>query len=381
MSTRKSEYAQAGVDYTKIEPFKMAMVKVAKRTARFPNRRNVYINQGVKHSHGGVFTYNKKYAPLAHSWVMLCQTTEGLGNKNWIAEWMYLCSGLGQTFYRGIGYDTAMMAVNDVIAQGAMPITYTDEVAAGDDDWFRDERRAKDLADGFYDACRDSGMALVAGESPALKYLIKSELPVRSAPSLSGCVVGIINPASNLITGRKLQVGDRIIGVASTGLHANGVSLVIKRAMTLPEQFMTKLYNGKTLGEEALIPTRCYVRLVEQLLSYQVDIHALLPGTGGGVGKVAFDKRSYRYVIHSWPKKIPPLFEYMRGLGVSLQDCLTTFNWGVGYYIFVHRDDVARVLRIGRSAGYDLMEVGVVKRGKREVEFQPEGVILPPPGE
>jgi phosphoribosylformylglycinamidine cyclo-ligase len=373
---KRSEYAQAGVDYKKIEPFKMAMIKVGKLTLRFPQKRGIRIVSDVLHSHGGVFTFIGNVG----SYSMLCQTTEGLGNKNWIAEWMYQFSGTGKTYYQGIGFDTAMMAVNDVIAQGAMPVTYTDEVAAGNDDWFKDEKRSRDLADGFYDACCAAGMALIAGESPALKYLIKSEPPVASAPSLSGCVVGIINPLS-LITGRKLCAGDRIIGVPSTGLHANGVSLVIKRAMSLPDKFMTKLPNGQTLGEEALIPTCCYVSLVETLLRNEVDIHALLPGTGGGVGKVAFDKRPFFYVIHSWPKVIPPLFEFMRGLGVSLKDCLTTFNWGIGYYIFVPPKEVDRTLRLGREIGHDLMEVGEVQKGKREVLFMPEDIVLPPPGE
>ena len=334
MKTASSEYANAGVDYKKIEPFKMAMIEVGKKTRRFPNARGVYINSDVKHAHGGVFEYRLNQR------VQWCQTTEGLGNKNWIAEWMRQFSGTDETYYRSIGFCSAMMAVNDVIAQGAMPVTYTDEVAAGSDDWFKDARRAQDLANGFYDACRESGMALVAGESPALKYLMKPEPPVESAPSLSGCVVGIIEPG-NLITGRKLQAGDRIIGVTSSGLHANGVSLVIKRGLTLVDKFFTKLPSGKTYGEEALIPTRCYVKLISKLLAHEVDIHALLPGTGGGVGKVAFDKRSFRYVIHSWPKEIPPLFQYLRELGVSLQDCLTTFNWGIGYYIFVGKKDIA----------------------------------------
>jgi len=152
----KSEYAKAGVDYTKIEP-------------------------------------------------------ESLGNKNWIAEWMYQHAGTGRTYYEGIGIDTALMAANDVICQGALPVIYTDEVAAGDSEWFMDERRSHDLAESFYQACEMCGMALPAGESPALRYLVKAELPVRSAPSLSGCVTGIIVPRSRMVTGEKLAVGDRIV--------------------------------------------------------------------------------------------------------------------------------------------------------------------------
>jgi len=370
----KSEYAQAGVDYTKIEPFKQAMVEVGKRTLAFPNRQGVFLNEGVLHSHGAVYEYR---GGLPHVW---CQTQEGLGNKNWIAAWMYQFAGTGRTYHEGIGIDTALMAANDVIAQGAMPVVYTDEVAAGDSEWFEDETRSRDLASGYFKVCEMVGMALPAGESPSLRYLIKAEPPVKSAPSLSGCVIGIIAPSKRLITGHKLQVGDHIVGATSSGLHANGISLVIKRAMSLPEEFLTKLPNGKTLGEEALTPTRSYVALIEALLENEVDIHALLPGTGSGISKLAFDKRMFTYRIHTWVE-VPLLFQFMRELGVSLNDCLTTFNWGIGYYLFVPPSEVERTIGIGEKAGYELVDVGLVEDGERKVIFESENITLSPPGE
>ena len=370
----QSAYARAGVDYTKIEPFKHAMIAAGKQTVSFPNKRDVYINSEVMHSHGGVFEYRGKEQ---HLW---CNTQEGLGNKNWIAEWMYQHAGTGKTYYEGIGVDAALMAVNDVIAQGALPIVYTDEVAAGDSEWFADEKRAQDLAAGFLKVCEEAGMALPAGESPALKYLVKAEPPVKSAPSLSGCVTAIIAPSSRLITGKKLSPGDAIIGITSSGIHANGVSLAIQKALELPEQFLMKLPNGNTLGEEILIPTRSYVNLVEALLEATVDIHALLPGTGSGVAKIAFDSRPATYRIHSWTT-VPPLFLFMREIGVSLEDCLKTFNWGMGYYVFVPASEARRTIQIGTKAGYELMEVGRVEEGERQVIFEPEHITLPPPGE
>ncbi|MAG12626.1 hypothetical protein CL630_02320 [bacterium] len=371
---RQREYAKAGVDYTKIEPFKHAMVETGKKTLSFPNRRGVFINKDVLHAHGAVFEHIGDDAPI---W---CQTQEGLGCKNWIAEWMYQNAGTERTYYEYIGVDAALMAVNDLIAQGAMPVVYTDEVAAGDSEWFEDEKRNRDLAQGFYEVCHDTGMALPAGESPALRYLIKSEPPVLSAPSLSGCVTGIITPRTRLITGRDLQAGDHIIGVTSSGLHANGISLVIKRALTLKDSFLTKLANGNTLGEEALIPTRSYVALFEALWEAGIQVHALLPGTGSGVSKIAFDTRPFTYRVHTWVK-VPPLFRFMQELGVSLEDCVTTFNWGVGYYIFAPEKEVRNILTVGTRAGYELVNIGVVEDGKRQVIFEPEDITLPPPGE
>ena len=374
------EYAQAGVDYKKIEPFKKAMQEVGKRTLKFPNRRKVYIKEEAIGTHGAVFEYRGRHWFFWRQKHLWCQTQEGLGNKNWIAEWMYQYAGTGRTYYDGIGIDVALMPANDVICQGALPVIYTDEVAAGDSDWFKDEARARDLAESFYKACEMCGMALPAGESPALRYLVKAELPVKSAPSLSGCVIGIIAPSSKLITGKKLCVGDHIIGAISSGLHANGISLVIKRALTLPDKFLTLLSNNRTLGEEALIPTRSYVALVEALLEAKIDIHALLPGKGDGVGKIAFDKRSFTYRIKRWVE-VPLLFQFMRKLGVSLEDCLKTFNWGIGFYIFIPEKEVEKVLKIGQEVGYELYELGRVEEGERQVIFEPEGITLPPPGE
>ena len=359
------------------------------------------MNQDVIHAHGGVFEYRGN---LSHMW---CNTEEGLGNKNWIAEWMYqnapvgaadqrrsnadkrgrllgaeheFSSGAYGTYYEGIGIDTALMVVNDVIAQGAMPVVFTDGLAVGDPNWYGDEKRSRDLAEGFYKICKEVGMALPAGESASLKYLLKPEPPVLAAPSLSGCVTGIIAPKENIITGVKLKPGDHILGATSSGIHSNGISLVIKRAMGLPDQLLTKLPNGNTLGEEALIPTRSYVALIERLLENGVDIHALLPATGDGVGKLAFDKRPFTYRIHEWVP-VPPLFQFFRELGVTLEDCLKTFNWGIGYYVFVAPGDVERTLAVGNAAGYEMRDLGIVEAGERRVIFEPEQIVLRPPGE
>jgi len=368
----RSEYAQAGVDYTRIEPFKQQMIEIGKKTLDFSKARGVKVWDDIMHTHGAVFEYQR---------LLFCQTQEGLGNKNWIAEWMYKNAGTGRTYYEGIGIDTVLMAANDNIAQGARPIIYTDEVAVGDDAWFQDEKRATDLANSFREGCALAGCSLPAGESPALRYLLKSEPPVSSAPSLSGCTLGIINPRKNLVTGNSLGPRDIIIGAKSSGLHANGISLVIKRALALSDQFLTKLPNGNTLGDEALIPTLSYVALIEGLQEEGVNFSALLPGTGDGIGKIAFDKRPYTYRIHSWVE-VPILFQFMRELGVSLKDCLKTFNWGIGYYLFVPRYyNIHVIIDIGRKLGYDLVEIGIVEEGERKVIFEPENITLPPPGE
>lgn len=368
-----SEYAKSGVDYTKIEPFKMAMVEAGKKTLAFPNKRGVYVNEDATHAHGAVFEYRGN---VPHIWV---KTQEDLGNKNWIAEWMY--ERTGKSHYDSIAVDTALIVVNDVIAQGAMPVVFTDQLEASDSSWYADEKRAQDFADGMYRICKEVGMALPAGESASVKYLVNPVPPVKSIATLSGSATGIVAPSGRLVTGKKLAAGDHIIAVASSGLHANGISLVIRKALELPDQFLTKLPSGKILGEEALIASRSYVALVDALLEADIAIHALLPGTGDGVGKLAYDKRPFTYRVSSW-LPVPPLMTYFKEeLSVPVKDCLKTFNWGAGYYVFVPESEVVHTLQLGAEAGYLLADVGVVENGTREVIFEPENITLPPPGE
>jgi len=366
----RDEYARLGIDYSRIEAFKRAMMETARKTFVFPKRWDVVLDSD------GNFQYTKPGQPKIRS------VTEGLGHKNLIAEWMYINAGTGKTYHDGIGEDTMLMAVNDLAAKGFRPVVYTDEVAPGPDTWFQDEKRSRDLAQGFFVECERDGIALIGGESPAYPLLVNTEPYVPAAPVFSGCVVGIAPPYRQPVTGEKLQIGDVIIGVSSVGLHSNGSTLLIIRSQELPEQFLTKLPNGNTFGEEALIPTRSYVALVDALMEAQVEVHAFVPGTGGGVRKVAVDRRPMTYRIHSWVQEIPLLFQFVREeVGVALEDCLKTFNWGIGYYVFVPVGEVERTIQIGKQAGYDLSEVGRVEEGPRRVIFEPEGITLAPPGE
>ena len=152
---------------------------------------------------------------------------------------------------------------------------------------------------------------------------------------------------------------------------------MIKRALALKDQFLHLLPNGKTLGDEALIPTRSYVRLVEALQQENIEIHALLGGTGGGISKIAYAKRPFTYRIKKWVDEIPPLFEFMLEAGVGLPDAITTFNWGIGFYVYVPENEVERTLDAGRKAGYDLIDLGQVEEGERCVVFEPEKMTLP----
>lgn len=368
-------YAEAGVDYSHLQPFKDKIKAMAARTQDFPARRGVVARASA---HCGRYRYTGTHD---HEFGA---TIEGLGNKNWVAEWMYKHAGTSRTYYEGIGIDMLMMATNDLIADGFMPVCYLDLVVVGNDSWFLDERRADDFIESLYQGLEMTGMALIAGETPAYKYLVRSMDPVESAPTLDGCAIGILAPLGRGVNNENVAVGDTIIAVRSSGMHANGASLVFQRGLELPDKFLTELPNGNSLGDEILIPTMNYLPLVEPILDAHIEVHGFLPATGDGVAKLAFDKHERTYRVFDWwsYEQIPELFRFMHEqCGVSLEDCLKTFNWGTGYYIFVHPDDVSFTLQVIEKAGFEAMVVGRVEEGPRQTVFEPAGITLLPPGE
>jgi len=375
-----STYAEeGGVDYQKLQAFKDIMVAVGRQTHDFPNRKGVFLID-APHSHGAIIEYR---GPEPHREVF---TIEGLGNKNWLAEWMYLHDPDGGSRYGNIAQDLMMMGINDNIAQGADPFLMSDEIAAGTSDWFTDTRRSQEFAEGVLRVCRDEGIALGSGETPAYKYLIKSAEPVVAAPTMTVHITGLVQPSSRLITGENLRAGDQIVGVFSNGVHSNGISLLINRGLQLPDKFLTKMPNGQTFGEAILTPTPSYSAFVRYLLAVGVEVHALLPGTGDGVAKLAYDKRPFTYYVHSWPRitEVPHLFAYINEiLGVSTEEMLKIFNCGIGYYVFVPKGEVERTIKVAELAGHKAMLVGLVREGERLTIWSHGGkdLKLPPPGD
>jgi len=373
-------YARAGVNYSNIIGFKHAMTEMGKGTRFFPQIRNVTIGVGGTHYYTG---------SKSHAWK---QVTEGLGNKNWIASWMEMFAGTDRTYHEGIGVDTIRMATNDLLPFRALPVVYTDEVAAGQDRWFSERpKRTLDLVESFYRGCMEDGCAWVQGESPALRFLINTRtVPFNATapfhcPSFSGCATGIITPLERFEEVQPVQAGDAIIGVLSSDWHCNGATLIIRKAMELPDKFLTKLPNGKTLGEQALTETRSYVHLVESLLAQNVEMHQIQPITGGGISKLATYERPFRYYITNWPK-LPPLCEFMREqFSLSVADSYTTFNNGIGLCIIAPPGETDKILKVGDLTGYGLSVLGYVheaESGKADVLLNHEGdTILHPPEE
>lgn len=230
MDLSENLYAQY-VDYTQIQDFKDMMVQVGLQTREFPLARSIRLVDGYRATYWRYFGDE----PYLTRTVLL----EGLGNKDWIAELMYQL-GDKRSHYDTIAQDLAMMAVTDALP--ALPFAYTNEVTPRNSEWFADTARSADYARGTYDVCKMCRMALVGGESPNYKFLVRASEPVTDAPVMSCAVDSILfNPQINLITPDRLTAGLAIVAAASSGVHSNGISLVIGEALKLPDQFMTKL--------------------------------------------------------------------------------------------------------------------------------------------
>lgn len=351
-----------------IDPFKREMREMARRTFGFPAQR------GVKVTERGPSAEFNISLPLT-----IAPVLEQPGHKSYVAEWLYERTQ-DAAYFKPVAIDTVMMAVVDVLRCGALPVLYTDLVITGASGWFTDEARWRALIGGLYEGCRLTGMALVQGESASLPYLVGPALGTASALLLAGCAIGVMRAPYSWFG--PMRAGDLIFGVASSGLHANGTALVIERALKLQGQFLYQLWDGRTVGEHALIPTANYVPLVEALIERAVGgIRMIEPVTGGGVTAIITKREeSFTYRIQHWTK-VPPLMQLMLYLGVSLEACLRTFNWGVGLYLVVGERSADDVGAAARDAGYELVHLGQVEPGERKIIFEPEGGIeLPLPG-
>ncbi|MDO8625565.1 MAG: AIR synthase related protein, partial [Candidatus Diapherotrites archaeon] len=267
---------------------------------------------------------------------LIAFNVEGLGTKNLIAEQMATDPrGKGVQYFEDIGVDTLAMATNDLSAIGAEPIVYGDILSSGDSNYFASEEKTAALLGGFKTAAAELNMAIPCGETPTLSGVVYPH-----TLDMAGAAVGLIRPKSNLTVGQQLQSGDVLIGLASSGVHANGISLIRHIAEKLPKGYFTELpQSGKVLGEELLIPTRLYSNVLMDLLS-ACEVHYLQPITGHGWKKIMRHKKSFSYEIDF----VPPageLFEFLQQqAGLPDSEAYYTWNMGVGYVAYIPKESV-----------------------------------------
>ncbi|MED0680991.1 phosphoribosylformylglycinamidine cyclo-ligase [Aneurinibacillus thermoaerophilus] len=337
-------YKQAGVDIDAGNEAVERMKKHVKRTFR----PEVLTDLGGFGALFGLDTSKYKKPVLVSG-------TDGVGTKLKIA--------FAMDKHDTIGIDAVAMCVNDIVVQGAEPLFFLDYLACGKVVPERIEAIVKGIADG----CEQSRCALIGGETAEMPGMYDE-----SEYDIAGFSVGVVD-ADEIIDGKNIKPGDVIIGMASSGVHSNGFSLV--RKVLLDNVGMSLTDNvaelGGTLGETLLTPTRIYVKSCLALLE-KVRVNGFVHITGGGfydnIPRILPEGTAAQIEYGSWD--IPPVFMLVEEKGrISKKDMFRTFNMGIGMIAIVRENEAAEALRVLQEAGEKAQIIGRIVQGEQDVRF------------
>lgn len=286
---------------------------------------------------------------------VLLSGTDGVGTKLKIA---FLLDR-----HDTIGIDCVAMCVNDVACAGGEPLFFLDYIACGKNV----PEKIATIVSGVAEGCVQAGCALVGGETAEHPGLMPEE-----EYDLAGFSVGACD-RKDLITGDELKPGDVLIGIASSGVHSNGFSLV-RNIFEMSKENLTRFYPelGATLGEVLLAPTRIYVKALKSAKEAGVRIHACSHITGGGFYENVprMLKDGIRAVVKKDSYEVPAIFRLMAEKGeVSEHVMYNTFNMGVGMMVAVDPADVEKTLRAFEAAGETCFVIGECKAGEKGVDL------------
>jgi phosphoribosylformylglycinamidine cyclo-ligase len=275
---------------------------------------------------------------------ILVSGTDGVGTKLDIAFRMKK--------YDTVGIDCVAMCVNDVLCHGAKPLFFLDYIACGK----LEAETAAQLVKGVSDGCIQAGCALIGGETAEMPGFYRD-----GEYDMAGFTVGIVDK-HKIIDGSSIKDGYSLIGIASSGLHSNGYSLVRK---LIPD--LSKEFNGENIGNTLLTPTKIYVKTVLSLLE-KFDIKGMAHITGGGfyenIPRMFNDK--FTAVIDKNSFNIPDIFKHLISLGVEEEHMFNTYNMGIGYVLCVEDKEVSRVIKTIEDLGDRAYKIGHVEAGVAE---------------
>ena len=262
-----------------------------------------------------------------------------------------------------IGIDAVAMCVNDVVCAGGEPLFFLDYIACGKNY----PEKIATIVGGVAEGCRQSECALIGGETAEHPGL----MPVDEY-DVAGFAVGVVD-RKDLITGENIKPGDTLIGIASSGVHSNGFSLV-RSVFTITEESLNTYYDslGKTLGEALLAPTKIYVKTMKSIKNAGVRVKGCSHITGGGfyenIPRMLPD--GVRAVVKKDSYEVPPIFKMLQTDGEIEEDMMyNTFNMGTGLVIAVDNDKADEAVRILKENGEDACVIGEIKAGEKGVEL------------
>lgn len=290
-------------------------------------------------SFAGMFELGKYRNPV------LVSGTDGVGTKLQIA--------FKANKYDTVGIDCVAMCVNDILCHGAKPIFFLDYLACGK----LEAETAADLVKGVTEGCIQAGCALIGGETAEMPgFYSEGEYDI------AGFAVGVVEK-EDIIDGSKIEEGDALIGIASSGPHSNGYSLIRKLVTDLDKDF-----NGSKIGEVLLTPTKIYVKPILKLLE-NFEIRGMAHITGGGFYEniPRMFKNEYTAVIMKESLEIHPIFKHIIELGADEGHMFNTFNMGIGFVLCVKQQDAEEIIKELKELGEKAYKIGYIKKGKKEV--------------
>ena len=348
-------YEQAGVDYDLIDPLKVSAQRAAAATARH------LAGHGFSEvaASRGESAYVVNVGPF-----YLASIVECLGSKALVADEMRQLTG--RSYYDGIAQDTIAMAINDLITVGATPLIVQAYWAAGGSEWFADAQRSQALVAGWKRACDTCRVAWGGGETPALAGIV-----AEGRIDLAAACTGLVNPKSRLSVGDRLAPGDAIVLLASSGIHANGLSLARKLVERLPQGYLTEIEPGLRYGDALLAPTVLYSPVTEALFGAGITPHYCANITGHGWRKLLRHPAEHRYRVHTVPA-VPPVLKFIQQHArQDDREAYSTLNMGAGFAIFVAAGDAQRTVEIARAHGVGALIAGAVEAGPKELLIEP----------
>ena len=275
---------------------------------------------------------------------VLVSSTDGVGTKLKLA--------IELQRHDTIGIDLVAMCVNDIIVQGAEPLFFLDYFATGK----LDNRVAEQVIRGIGEGCRQAGCALVGGETAEMPGMYGA-----GDYDLAGFTVGVVEK-SKIIDGSRVKANDTLIGIASSGAHSNGYSL-IRKIIEVNKAKLDQTLGGRSLGEVLLAPTRIYVKPLLSLLS-QVPVHAAAHITGGGLpGNVPrVLPNGVRAVIDSRAWQRPAIFDWLQEMGgIEEFEMYRTFNCGIGMVLVLDAANAEKALQSLQAAGESASIIGHIE--------------------
>ena len=326
-------YRDAGVDIDAGDALVEAIKPYAKRTLR-PE-----VLTGIG-GFGALVEISKKYKNP-----VLVSGTDGVGTKLKLAfEW---------NKHDTIGIDLVAMSVNDILVQGAEPLFFLDYFACGK----LDVPTATEVIKGIAAGCEQSGCALIGGET--------AEMPGMYPPGeydLAGFAVGVVEK-ENIIDGKSIAIGDVVLGLASSGAHSNGYSL-IRKIIERAKPNLDADFHGKTLREAILAPTHLYVKPMLELMK-QLKVKGIAHITGGGltdnIPRILQDGLSAIVQKNTWLR--PPLFSWLQEHGnVAESEMHRVFNCGVGMVVVVDKRDAIAAMDLLRKQGETVWAIGSIEK-------------------